>query len=89
MVSKGTNSPYLPFGAGRHRCIGEQFAYVQLGAILAALVRQFKFSNPADRVGIPDTDYSVSYYITCSSKSVLTRSLVSVLEALGQVICAV
>lgn len=24
MVSKGTESPYQPFGAGRHRCIGEQ-----------------------------------------------------------------
>ena len=24
LVSKGTISPYLPFGAGRHRCIGEQ-----------------------------------------------------------------
>lgn len=23
-VSKGTESPYAPFGAGRHRCIGEQ-----------------------------------------------------------------
>lgn len=23
-VSKGTESPYQPFGAGRHRCIGEQ-----------------------------------------------------------------
>ncbi|THW55069.1 Cyp51A, partial [Aureobasidium pullulans] len=23
IVSKGTKSPYLPFGAGRHRCIGE------------------------------------------------------------------
>ncbi|RPB22011.1 14-alpha sterol demethylase [Terfezia boudieri ATCC MYA-4762] len=22
LVSKGTASPYLPFGAGRHRCIG-------------------------------------------------------------------
>jgi sterol 14-demethylase len=22
-VSKGTESPYQPFGAGRHRCIGE------------------------------------------------------------------
>ena len=24
LVGKGTSSPYLPFGAGRHRCIGEQ-----------------------------------------------------------------
>jgi len=23
-VSKGTDSPYQPFGAGKHRCIGEQ-----------------------------------------------------------------
>ncbi|KAJ5730138.1 uncharacterized protein N7483_004646 [Penicillium malachiteum] len=60
LVSKGTNSPYLPFGAGRHRCIGEQFAYVQLGTILAALVRQFRFTNPPTRKDIPDTDYSVS-----------------------------
>lgn len=60
LVSKGTNSPYLPFGAGRHRCIGEQFAYVQLGTILVALVRQFKFSNPPNAPGIPETDYSVS-----------------------------
>lgn len=61
LVTKGTNSPYLPFGAGRHRCIGEQFAYVQLGTILAALVRQFKISNPSSRTDIPDTDYSVSH----------------------------
>ncbi|KAH0562998.1 Sterol 14-alpha demethylase, partial [Trichoglossum hirsutum] len=37
LVSKGTSSPYLPFGAGRHRCIGEQFAYVQLGTITATM----------------------------------------------------
>ncbi|KAG8213275.1 cytochrome P450 [Butyriboletus roseoflavus] len=39
-VSKGTESPYQPFGAGRHRCIGEQFAYLQLGTVLATLIRQ-------------------------------------------------
>lgn len=61
MVNKGTNSPYLPFGAGRHRCIGEQFAYVQLGTILAALVRQFKFSHPPGFTDIPETDYSVRF----------------------------
>ncbi|KAI9042214.1 cytochrome P450 [Aspergillus affinis] len=58
LVNKGTNSPYLPFGAGRHRCIGEQFAYIQLGAITAALVRLFKFRNLPGVERIPDTDYS-------------------------------
>lgn len=61
LVNKGTNSPYLPFGAGRHRCIGEQFAYVQLGAITAALARLFKFNNLPGVEDIPDTDYSVSW----------------------------
>lgn len=42
-TSSGSNSPYLPFGGGRHRCIGERFAYVQLGVMLALLVRHFKF----------------------------------------------
>lgn len=27
-VSKGTDSPYQPFGAGRHRCIGEQVGHI-------------------------------------------------------------
>jgi sterol 14alpha-demethylase len=59
MVSKGTNSPYLPFGAGRHRCIGEQFAYLQLGTILATMVRLLKVRNLDGKDGqIPDTDYS-------------------------------
>ncbi|KZT42137.1 cytochrome P450 [Sistotremastrum suecicum HHB10207 ss-3] len=41
-VSKGTESPYQPFGAGRHRCIGEQFAYVQLGVVLSTIVRRLE-----------------------------------------------
>ena len=60
LVSKGSNSPYLPFGAGRHRCIGEQFAYVQLGTIVATMVRLFKFNNLPGQDGVVDTDYSVS-----------------------------
>lgn len=61
-VSKGTNSPYLPFGSGRHRCIGEQFAYVQLGTILAALVRSLKLKKPEGVKDIvPGTDYSVGF----------------------------
>jgi cytochrome P450 len=61
LVSKGTNSPYLPFGAGRHRCIGEQFAYLQLQVILAIFVREFKcFRNSDGSQNVVETDYSVS-----------------------------
>lgn len=58
LVSKGASSPYLPFGAGRHRCIGEQFAYVQLATILAAMIRQFKFTTPDGTQKVVGTDYS-------------------------------
>ncbi|KAK9237703.1 cytochrome P450 [Lipomyces kononenkoae] len=56
-ISKGANSPYLPFGAGRHRCIGEQFAFVQLGTILSMFVREFTWTLPDGR-GVPKPDYT-------------------------------
>lgn len=58
LVSKGASSPYLPFGAGRHRCIGEQFAYVQLQTITATVIRDFRFTNPDGVDGVVGTDYS-------------------------------
>jgi cytochrome P450 len=58
MVSKGAGSPYLPFGAGRHRCIGEQFAYVQLGTVLATMVRLVKLRTLDGKPTIVNTDYS-------------------------------
>ncbi|KAK3192663.1 Lanosterol 14-alpha-demethylase [Lecanicillium sp. MT-2017a] len=57
-VSRGARSPYLPFGAGRHRCIGEKFAYVNLGAIVATLVRDFRFYSLREDGRLPDTDYA-------------------------------
>ncbi|RMD41907.1 hypothetical protein DV735_g3200, partial [Chaetothyriales sp. CBS 134920] len=57
MVSKGASSPYLPFGAGRHRCIGEQFAYVQLGTVIAMLVRLIKVEAIPGKP-LVGTDYS-------------------------------
>ena len=59
LVSTGADSTYLPFGAGRHRCIGEQFAYLQLTVVVSLMVRNFKLSN-VQRKGVVDTDYSVS-----------------------------
>ncbi|KAK7907875.1 Eburicol 14-alpha-demethylase [Apiospora marii] len=58
LVSKGAASPYLPFGAGRHRCIGEQFANVQLQTITAMVVRQFKFRNVDGSNKVIGTDYA-------------------------------
>lgn len=76
-VSKGTESVYQPFGAGRHRCIGEhvscpsrldivtgglgtpKFAYLQIGCILVTLIRNLEFRLNK----VPETDYSVSFYI--------------------------
>ncbi|XP_054910063.1 lanosterol 14-alpha demethylase [Poeciliopsis prolifica] len=34
---------YIPFGAGRHRCIGENFAYVQIKTIWSTLLRMYEF----------------------------------------------
>ncbi|KID88153.1 cytochrome P450 51B [Metarhizium guizhouense ARSEF 977] len=58
LVSKGAASPYLPFGAGRHRCIGEHFANVQLQTIVAETVRLFKLSNVDGSNTIIGTDYA-------------------------------
>ena len=52
-ISKGVSSPYLPFGGGRHRCIGEHFAYTQLGALLVTFIRNFKWTSK-----VPEPDYT-------------------------------
>jgi sterol 14-demethylase len=58
LISKGASSPYLPFGAGRHRCIGEQFANVQLITIMATMVRLFKLRNIDGSKDVVPTDYT-------------------------------
>jgi sterol 14-demethylase len=62
-VKTGGNSPYLPFGAGRHRCIGEQFAYLQLGTVLASFVRKFDWKLETT---FPLPDYTVSAFVSFS-----------------------
>lgn len=57
-VSKGVKSPYLPFGVGRHRCIGEKFAYVNLCTIIGTFVRNFKFNTLDGKSHVPRTDYA-------------------------------
>ena len=65
LVSTGADSTYLPFGAGRHRCIGEQFANVQLTIVVTMMVRNFKLRNPEGKIGVVATDYSVRAQCCC------------------------
>jgi sterol 14alpha-demethylase len=56
--TKAVSSPYLPFGAGRHRCVGETFAYAQLLGILVTLVRLLQWEQVDPEAEVPKTDYS-------------------------------
>ncbi|KAF8183368.1 lanosterol 14-alpha-demethylase [Pholiota molesta] len=67
-VSKGTESPYQPFGAGKHRCIGEQFAYLQLGTLISTIVRMMEIRidkvpahNYHTMITMPKEPRSISY----------------------------
>ncbi|NEW40356.1 cytochrome P450 [Nocardia cyriacigeorgica] len=43
---------WIPFGAGRHRCVGAAFALMQLKAIFSILLRDWEFE-----MGLPSQDY--------------------------------
>ena len=89
MVSTGADSTYLPFGAGRHRCIGEHFAYVQLSVVVTLMVRYFRLRNVESANEVVDTDYSVSSYpdLCCCSRTQFLP--VVVFAAAGASACAV
>ena len=61
-VTKYMSNPFLPFGAGRHRCIGESFAFVQIATTLAMMVRTFKWQRVDMNAPMVKTDYSVSLH---------------------------
>jgi len=46
---------FIPFGAGRHACMGRRFAYLQVKAILSLLFRQFDLQMISD---LPKPNYS-------------------------------
>ncbi|KAJ2779203.1 Lanosterol 14-alpha-demethylase [Coemansia javaensis] len=56
-TTTSARSPTLPFGAGRHRCIGEQFAYLQIKTILYVLLARFDFSLDPKR-GMPGRNFN-------------------------------
>uniref|UniRef100_A0A453A7Y3 Cytochrome P450 n=4 Tax=Aegilops tauschii TaxID=37682 RepID=A0A453A7Y3_AEGTS len=47
---------YTAFGAGRHACVGEAFAYMQIKVIWSHLLRKFKMEMVSP---FPETDWNV------------------------------
>jgi sterol 14-demethylase len=48
---------WIPFGAGKHRCVGNAFAMMQMKAIFSVLLRDFEFAPAQDLDSYAD-DYS-------------------------------
>ncbi|KAK6185974.1 hypothetical protein SNE40_008098 [Patella caerulea] len=55
-VANSEKFAYVPFGAGRHRCIGESFAYVQIKTLWSVMLRKYKFELVDNY--FPEIDYS-------------------------------
>ncbi|KAH6572719.1 hypothetical protein BASA62_003258 [Batrachochytrium salamandrivorans] len=65
---KSARSYFLPFGAGRHRCIGESFAYVQNKTIVSAFIRRYihkLYVNP--KTGVEVFPKVRLYFTDCCS----------------------
>jgi sterol 14alpha-demethylase len=53
--NKSDKFAFIAFGAGRHTCLGERFAYLQIKTIWSILLRQFDFTLCQSH---PQPDYS-------------------------------
>jgi hypothetical protein len=43
---KGGKFRWVPFGAGRHRCIGFEFAQIQIRSIMSTILRSYELHLP-------------------------------------------
>ena len=50
---------YLPFGAGRRLCIGEEFAWMQGVAIMAIVARRFRLLLPSGQKVVPEPNVTL------------------------------
>ncbi|KAF6764330.1 lanosterol 14-alpha-demethylase [Ephemerocybe angulata] len=64
-VSKGTESPYQPFGAGKHRFC----AYMQLGTLLATVIRKVELRIDA----VPEYNYHTMITMPKEPRSISYR----------------
>ncbi|EIM20041.1 cytochrome P450 [Wallemia mellicola CBS 633.66] len=71
MTSDPKESPYIPFGAGSHRCIGEQFATLQLMVILSTFVRKLEIKTEGE---MPNHNYRTMIISPLSPDNIIYRT---------------
>jgi sterol 14-demethylase len=67
---------WIPFGAGRHRCVGAAFAMMQLKAIFSVLLRNWTFElmQPPDTYRNDHSKMVVQLQQPCLARSVRRAS---------------
>lgn len=63
-----TNYAYLPFGGGKRKCIGDQFALFESVVALAMLMRRYEFRMAE---GAPEVKMTTGVFILCVRVCVL------------------
>lgn len=62
------NFAYLPFGGGRRKCIGDQFALFESVVALSMMLRRWDFTLAPDKPEVGMTtgnDTDATCYVTC------------------------
>ncbi|KAI9335476.1 cytochrome P450 [Obelidium mucronatum] len=79
IAQKSARSLFLPFGAGRHRCIGEQFAFVQNKTIIALFIREYSHRLAKEKNGkewFPEPDYTSLITIPKTPRKLIVKKKV-------------
>ncbi len=72
-VQKSARGYNLPFGAGRHRCIGEGFAGVQVKTIVVAMLKEFEIRLDGS---FPQKDYTQLIVLPVKGSKLLLKKRV-------------
>eukprot|EP00048_Salpingoeca_helianthica_P014852 m.223878 g.223878 ORF g.223878 m.223878 type:complete len:511 (-) comp16344_c0_seq1:445-1977(-) len=68
---KGGKFRWVPFGAGRHRCIGFEFAQIQVRTIMSTILRSYEIHLPPGQ--FPEIDFTTMLHCPKNSSVVYTR----------------
>eukprot|EP01147_Barroeca_monosierra_P000814 gene814-4096_t len=70
-LSKGGKFKWVPFGAGRHRCIGFEFAQIQIRCIVSTIIRNYDLRLASGK--LPEVNYRTMIHTPLNANIVYTK----------------